>query len=145
MRAGERLFLVMIASVVVATLGWDIADYRHGWRVLGFPASLGIVVVVLCAIHALGNRAAARAADEPSSQLSLGKAVGLGAGFIVVLPMVMVCGFKIGLPAFAALYVRMRGEGWRTAAVVGAVSLAAVLLFVQLLGMPEPPGLLPWP
>ncbi|HLB80883.1 MAG TPA: tripartite tricarboxylate transporter TctB family protein, partial [Dongiaceae bacterium] len=53
-------------------------------------------------------------------------------------PAIYLLGFPIGLPLHAFVFLRVKGEGWLAAAVVSAVCLAAVIAFVEILGVPLP-------
>lgn len=146
MGSGERFFLGVVAVAVTAVLAVDAVAESHGLRVLAFPGAVGTVVLVLCILRLWHLRRNRHGAGEPTMPTAtLGRSAYAAAGLVAALPMVMVFGLAIGLPAYVAAYVRLRGESWRAAALAAAVTLAAVLLFVEFLGMPLPEAPLAWP
>lgn len=146
MGGGERIFPGIIAVAVTAALIVDAAVEGHGLRVLAFPGVVGIVVVLLCALR-LGHlhRSGHGGGEQAKATAAPGRTARAAAGFMAVLPAVMVFGLTIGLPAYVAVYVKLRGENWRAAALAALATLAAVLLFVEFLGMQLPKAPLAWP
>lgn len=145
MRDTEPLFLALVAAAVLAALGFDAVIAGHGWRVLAFPAALALSLGILCALR-IWTLWCHRGTAEPARRhLPAVQTVRMAAGFVVILPVVAIFGFIVGLPAYVATYVKLSGEGWRTAAIAALVTLVGVLSFVQLLGIPLPKGAIAWP
>lgn len=153
-RDAELLFPGLIALVILAALALDLLVYRHGLRVLGFPAALGLATAGLCGLRLVERlrerRRDARAepADssiEPASAVPLGPVLRAMLGLIAAVPLVWLFGFVIGLPLYVGGYVKWRGAAWWVALVCAVIALAAALGFIQLLGMPQPQGPLVWP
>lgn len=145
MGGGERIFLGIIAAAVTVVLIVDAAVEGHGPRVLAFPAVVGIVVLLLCALRLWHLQRSRRGGGVPAVATTFGRVVRDAVGFVAVLPTVMVFGLTIGLPAYVAVYVKLRGESWRAAVLAALATLAAVLLFVEFLGMQLPEAPLAWP
>lgn len=145
MGRGERMFLGFITVGLSATLGFDYLQEARGAVVLAFPAAVAAIVVLLCFLRAWHPRRESGSADSAVPSAESGQMLRIGAGFLTVLPVVMLFGFPVGLPAYAALYVRLSGETWRTAAVMAVATLAVLLAFVHLLGMKLPDSVLGWP
>jgi hypothetical protein len=142
---GESLFLAVIAIAVLAALGVDAVLFGHGTRVLAVPAGVGSIVVILCVLRTWQARKGGDAGADPVLPATLIETLRMIAGFAAVLPFVLLFGFVIGLPVYAALYLRLRGESWRASAITGMLALAGALLFIELLGMRQPRGPLVWP
>jgi len=153
-RDGELLFPGLIALVLLVALLLDALIYRHGPRVLGFPAALAVVTASLCVlrlVERLRERARAARAEpadnslEPASAVAVGAALRAMLGLIAAVPLVWLFGFAIGLPLYVGGYVKWRGSAWWVALLCAAIALAAALGFIELLGMPQPRGPLVWP
>lgn len=146
MRGNELIFLVIVAVVVTAALVFDALVEGHGLRVLAFPGVVGIVVLLLCGLRLCHLHGGSHVDNEsPQATAALGRVARAAAGFMAVLPVVMVLGLTIGLPAYVAAYVKLKGENWRAAALAALVTLVSVLLFVEFLGMQLPEAPLAWP
>lgn len=146
MLGNERFFLGIVAVAVAAALIVDAAVEGHGLRVLAFPGVVGIVVLLLCALRLSYLPGVSHGdAESPVATAALGRVARAAAGFMVVLPVVMVFGLTIGLTGYVAAYVKLKGENWRAAALAALATLAAVLLFVEFLGMQLPEAPLAWP
>jgi len=146
MRDSDLIVLSCIAVGVAGALGIDAIGYGHGMRVLGFPAFIGLAIVLLCGVQAWHRRRASRrnVGHAPASA-GLRQTIRAGLAFLVVLPVVAVFGLVLGLPAFVAAYLKLRGEGWRVVAAAATIALAGAALFVFVFGVPQPKGLLAWP
>src|SRR5262245_28474052 len=123
MRDSGLVVLVCIAAGVAGALGIDAIAYGHGLRVLGFPAFIGLAIVLLCGLQAWHcRRADGRSAEHAPPSTSPRQTIRAGLAFLLVLPVVVVFGLVLGLPAFVAAYLKLRGEGWQVAA--GAATIA---------------------
>jgi len=146
MRDADTIFAGTVAVFVIAALAGDAALYGHGWRVLGFPAVVGIATATLCVLRIV-RRARERlgtppVADEPRSIWRTGlDAVAM----LAILPCVQLFGLIIGLPLYVASSLRLRGEGWAVTIAAGGIVLAGATIIILLLGVPQPAGPLVWP
>lgn len=153
LRDSELLFPAGIALCILAMLLLDLLIYRHGLRVLGFPAALGVATAGLCCFRLWqrwrerGPAVAASAAEaaEPGAALPPGSVLKAMLGLAAAVPLVWLLGFVIGLPLYVGVYVKWRGAGWWTALLCAGIALAAAVGFIELLGMPQPHGPLVWP
>jgi hypothetical protein len=146
MRDAELIVLACIAAGVAGALGVDAVAYGHGVRVLAFPAAVGLAILLLCGLRAWHRRhETARAMERAPASAGLQQTIGAGLAFLAVLPVAVVFGLVLGLPLFVAVYLKLRGEGWRVAAIAATIALAGAALFVFVFGVPQPKGLLAWP
>jgi hypothetical protein len=146
MRDSDLIVLSCIAVGVAGALGIDTIGYGHGMRVLGFPAFIGLAIVLLCGLQAwYGRRESGRSVGQAPASAGLRQTIRAGLAFLVVLPVVAVFGLVLGLPAFVAAYLKLRGEGWRVTAGAATIALAGAPLFAFVFGVPQPKGLLAWP
>jgi hypothetical protein len=146
MRDAELIVLAGIAAGVAGVLGVDAAGYGHGMRVLGFPALIGLAIVLLCGLQAWHRRReSGRSVGHAPAAADLRQTIRAGLAFLAVLPLVVVFGLVLGLPAFVAAYLKLRGEGSQVVAAAATIALAGALLFVFGFGVPQPKGLLAWP
>jgi hypothetical protein len=146
MRDPELIVLACIAATVAGTVGADAVGYGHGVRVLGFPAFIGLAIVLLCGLRAWQcRREPRRTAGREPEPADVRQTIRAGLAFLAVLPVVVVFGLVLGLPLFVAAYLKLRGEGWPVAASGATIALAGAVLFVFVFGVPQPRGLLAWP
>jgi hypothetical protein len=66
-------------------------------------------------------------------------------GLLIAVPIVWLLGFIIGLPLYVGTYIKWRGGAWPAVLVGAGIALAAALVFIELLRMPQPHGPLVWP
>lgn len=146
MRDAELIVIACIATAVAGALCIDAIGYGHGMRVLGFPAFIGLAIVLLCGLRAWQRRReAGRAVGSEPASAGVRQTIRAGLGFLAVVPAVVVFGLVLGLPLFVAAYLKLRGEGWLVAAAAATIALAGALLFAFVFGVPQPKGLLAWP
>jgi len=138
---------VLVASGVYLTNAWPLPTGTTARPGAGFyPLAVGMfgaVVALAWLVGALRRAPAvtAAAADlSPGAHRRVGAAVGLLAGFCLLLPWT---GYPPVAFLFTGLLLRELGAGWASAVVIALVSAAAsYYLFSVLLGVPLPRGVL---
>ena len=139
---------VLVASGVYLTNAWPLPMGTPARPGAGFyPLAVGMfgaVVALAWLVGALRRAPAvtAAAADNltPGAHRRVGAAVGLLAGFCLLLPWT---GYPPVAFLFTGLLLRELGAGWTSALVIALVSAAAsYYLFSVVLGVPLPRGVL---
>jgi len=154
MRDGEILFPASIILLILMALVLDPILYHHGTRVLSFPIALGLATVGLCAWRLRqrwgerrrqGDAGGGHTSTEPAAALPAAAALRAMLGLLIAVPIVWLLGFIIGLPLYVGTYIKWRGGAWPAVLVGAGIALAAALVFIELLRMPQPHGPLVWP
>lgn len=152
MRAGELVFLLLLAGFLVGFCLLGQFHYGYAASLMLFPLSAAGITLPIVAIQLAillksrrGATAPAASAPERPGGMGLSSAPKVAALFCVV-PLVFLVGYPVGLALYLLGILRQTGESWSVAWTLAAGSLLVSYgLFTQLLGVPLPLTPLWWP
>ena len=150
MARASPIFTVAIMVFVLIFLGLGLFHYEYRWSIMRFPLTIGLAVVLFCAVslavearaafgHADGGEAPPRDEEAPHGGVDFRRDRAGMIWSLAILPAIFICGYVIGLPLYVLVYLKTHGQGWVQSGVYFLATLAVVYLgFYKLLGVPLP-------
>ena len=148
MKSIERVFPAIIIFMITTLLlfGWLVYDYSR--QVMLLPALTGIATVCFCLVLIISGRNDRSRAprknplqqkrDEANSWRNL-------LHVCAIIPVLAIFGFVVGPAVYTTGFLKLRGESWRMACSLGFGTLLFVsMVFLKLLNVPLPSGMLGW-
>ncbi len=143
-RRGELIAPLALILAIAGLLAVEWLVDRHSWDVVRFPLLVGGVTALLCGVQVWRVLRQARAPRRAAPDGALPTLASL-LWLLAALPVAFGLGFVVGLPLYALVFLKARGEGWGTAAGLAFLCWAILYgLFVQALGVALPAAPFGW-